>query len=153
MGIVGALERMTTAEKQAIANAITSKNVPASVNDTNTVLAQKIGQIVTGKRWASGTGMTVPVTWGNFEIRGLNFTPRIVIVHATYTISFEPYYWFKFYDPDDMTLHGCTVQYANNTLSLPTGNYRNPITIYPDGFSGNVGYGTISYEFKWKAYE
>ncbi|MFD3261849.1 hypothetical protein ACE3MQ_24935 [Paenibacillus lentus] len=152
-GVVGLLERMTTAEKQAIANAITSKNVPASANDSNAALANKIGQIVTGKRWASGSGMTVPGTRGNFEIRGLNFTPRVVIVHATYTSSFEPYYWFKLYDPDDMTLHGCTVEYYGRTFNFPTGDYRNPITIHPDGFSGNIGYGTISYEFNWKAYE
>lgn len=48
-GVLGVLERMTTAEKQAIANAITSKGVTASANDTNTVLAQKIGQISTSK--------------------------------------------------------------------------------------------------------
>ncbi|MFD3258214.1 phage tail protein [Paenibacillus lentus] len=46
-GIVGALERMTTAEKQAIAAAITGKGVAASASDTNTVLAQKIGSIQT----------------------------------------------------------------------------------------------------------
>ncbi|MGG3307442.1 hypothetical protein ABER23_08440 [Paenibacillus lautus] len=47
-GITGLLERMTTAEKQAIADAITVKGVAASVNDANTVLANKIGQIGTG---------------------------------------------------------------------------------------------------------
>ncbi|WP_218571211.1 phage tail protein [Paenibacillus oralis] len=57
-GLVGALERMTTAEKQAIATAISNKGVAANVNDSNTVLAQKIGQIVTGKRFASGTAIS-----------------------------------------------------------------------------------------------
>ncbi|MNW46023.1 Phage tail fiber repeat protein [compost metagenome] len=54
-GVVGALERMTTAEKQALAAEITAKGVPASVADSNALLAQKIGQIITGKRFTSGT--------------------------------------------------------------------------------------------------
>lgn len=47
-GIQGLLERMTTAEKQAIADAITAKGVPASLSDSNSVLAQKIRQITQG---------------------------------------------------------------------------------------------------------
>lgn len=47
-GIIGLLERMTTAEKLAIVNAITGKGVAASVSDSNTVLANKISQIPTG---------------------------------------------------------------------------------------------------------
>jgi len=55
-GIVGTLERMTPAEKQAFADAITAKGVPASVNDSNTLLAQKIQQIFQSVREAIQIG-------------------------------------------------------------------------------------------------
>lgn len=57
-GIVGSLERMTTAEKQSIVNAITSKGVPASINDSNAVLAQKIGQITAAKYGSQDVNMS-----------------------------------------------------------------------------------------------
>ncbi|MFD3259980.1 hypothetical protein ACE3MQ_15335 [Paenibacillus lentus] len=61
-GIVGALERMTTAEKQAIAAAITGKGVAATTSDTNTVLVQKIGQIATGSAaWVDFSSGSVTV--------------------------------------------------------------------------------------------
>ncbi|TYA10939.1 hypothetical protein FRY98_24530 [Paenibacillus faecis] len=92
-GLVGALERMTTAEKQGIADAITGKGVPASVNDLNTVLAQKIGQIKLGSLYATGTatvsntntleftrhdGVVVPMKY--LQVSGLNFLPKTLLV-------------------------------------------------------------------------
>ncbi|MGV2806568.1 hypothetical protein GNF85_23800, partial [Clostridium perfringens] len=47
---------MTTADKQDIATAITNKGVAASVNDSNTVLAQKIQQIFQSTREAIQIG-------------------------------------------------------------------------------------------------
>lgn len=55
LGIQGMLERMTQVEKQNFATAITDKGVPASANDSNTVLANKIGQIPTGVKIARGS--------------------------------------------------------------------------------------------------
>lgn len=64
-GIVGLLERMTPAEKKAFADAITAKGVPASVSDTNTVLANKISQISTGRRtWVSKKSQAVYIPLG-----------------------------------------------------------------------------------------
>lgn len=78
-GIQGILERMTTAEKQAIANAISGKGVPASVNDSNTVLANKIGQIVTGKRFVIGTVTTPSGSSGT--VTGIPFAIRNIIMY------------------------------------------------------------------------
>lgn len=80
-GLRGALERMTTAEKQAFADAITGKGIAASVEDSNIVLAQKIGQIVTGKKFATGT--TLP-TNGFVIVTGLTFVPKIVLFRANF---------------------------------------------------------------------
>lgn len=92
-GVQGILERMTTAEKQGIADAITGKGVPASVNDLNTVLAQKIGQIKLGSLYATGTatvsntntleftrhdGVVVPMKY--LQVSGLNFLPKTLLV-------------------------------------------------------------------------
>lgn len=44
--------------KSSIATAITGKGVAASGDDTFSTLATKIGQISTGKKWASGTAVT-----------------------------------------------------------------------------------------------
>lgn len=85
-GIQGLLERMTTSEKQDIVNAITAKGIPASINDSNTVLAQKIGQIEkrqyykqTYPTFESGSAGTIDVT--------VPFTPKIISVYAQSTIT------------------------------------------------------------------
>ncbi|MNI54147.1 hypothetical protein D3C73_1090290 [compost metagenome] len=49
-GVQGILERLTSADRDAIISAIVSKGVAASAADSNALLAQKIGQIVTGAR-------------------------------------------------------------------------------------------------------
>lgn len=74
-GIVGALERMTTAEKQAIANAITGKGVVASASDTNAILAQKIGQITTQLKQASGNASGSH----SLEVNNLDFNPMVIM--------------------------------------------------------------------------
>src|SRR5690606_534763 len=80
--------------KTAVANAITAKGVPASPTETFASLADKIGQISTGKKWASGTstpttdaylftyadGQTVNLR--RVFVTGLNFTPNIVIIYS-----------------------------------------------------------------------
>lgn len=72
-GVQGILERMTTPEKQDIANAITGKGIAASVNDSNSVLAQKIGQIVTGKQFTTGSKVGDGTNW--VKVTGLPFKP------------------------------------------------------------------------------
>ena len=66
--------------KNSIATAITGKGVSASGSDTFTALANKIGQIVTGKKWASGTAVTD--TSRKITITGLEFNPSFIIWDA-----------------------------------------------------------------------
>ena len=78
----GALEELFTFAndgKTLIANAITAKGVPADPTETFTSLAAKIGQISTGKKWASGT-YNVPKD-GATITESLEFHPTIVIVY------------------------------------------------------------------------
>ncbi|KOR88785.1 hypothetical protein [Paenibacillus solani] len=96
-GITGLLERMTTAEKQAIANAITGKGVAASVNDTNTVLANKIGQIKTELKSASGSLTVQSVDNYPYQVTNLAFKPVLIVAHvylrigSTYTATTRGY--------------------------------------------------------------
>ncbi|SMF72357.1 Phage tail fibre repeat-containing protein [Paenibacillus uliginis N3/975] len=95
-GVTGLLERMTTAEKRVIANAITGKGVAASANDTNTVLANKIGLIQTTK-YASGS---LYASEGRVYVSGVGFRPKMIKLYGDYYNS-ESYFTvcFLFDDP------------------------------------------------------
>lgn len=67
--------------KTAVANAVTAKGVAASPSDTFPVLATKIGQISTGKKWASG--VTTSDAVGRIDIGGLAFKPSFIIVASS----------------------------------------------------------------------
>lgn len=86
LGIIGTLERMTTAEKQAIVNAITAKGIPASINDSNTALAQKIGQIEKRQYFTQTYPTFEPGSDGVIDVT-VPFTPKIISVHAQSAIS------------------------------------------------------------------
>ena len=73
--------------KTGIANAVTAKGVPASPSDTFSALADKIGQINTGKKWASGTVSDVN---SKFTVNNLDFKPSVVIL---YSITPNPQYY------------------------------------------------------------
>lgn len=81
--------------KTAVANAITAKGVTASPTDTFPTLATKIGQINTGKKWASGTLSNPGVLQEDFKqndaytpyiqaypltVGNLAFRPRTVVI-------------------------------------------------------------------------
>lgn len=76
-----ALEAFQSANdgKTVVANAVTAKGVSASPSDTFATLANKIGQIPTGKKWATGSISGS----NNFSITGLSFTPTVIILTST----------------------------------------------------------------------
>lgn len=80
-GISGTLERMTTSEKQSIANQITAKGVRATTSDSNAVLAQKIGMIETTK-YARGS---VYASEGRVNVSGVAFRPKMVKLYGQYS--------------------------------------------------------------------
>ena len=87
--------------KTQIANAITAKGVSASPTETFASLAEKIGQISTGKKWASGTiNPYTPKT--TITVNDLSFTPSIIIIQLresdTTSSLYDTYYW-KIYTP------------------------------------------------------
>ena len=80
--------------KMDIANAITGMGVVASENDTFAILAEKIGQIVSGKKWAQVTATTnsntkrfiqddgLNVGLRYIEANGLEFDPSVILCFA-----------------------------------------------------------------------
>lgn len=62
--------------KIAVSDAVTAKGVAASPTDTFSALATKIGQISTGKKFATGTATST--NSNNIAVTGLSFKPRIV---------------------------------------------------------------------------
>jgi hypothetical protein len=142
--------------KTGIANAVTAKGVAASPSDTFATLATKIGQISTGKKFASGS-FSAPYTndrWSvDVNITGLDFTPREILI---YTASYTNYEnratrSFKRYS---QAL--ATIKVANNTL-LNTFSYSavtasgTDITVYSGlgnyGTPWSVGYGYFNTVF------
>jgi hypothetical protein len=86
--------------KTAVANAVTAKGVTASPSDTFPALATKIGQISTGKKFATGTTVSSSATTAferltaativslpSVTVTGLGFTPQIVMVSDGSTLS------------------------------------------------------------------
>ncbi|GIO33730.1 hypothetical protein J2TS6_48710 [Paenibacillus albilobatus] len=86
-GIQGTLERLTTTDRNAIIAAIVSKGVAAYESDSNAVLAQKIGQIITGKRFNYGD-IRIPSN-GVITVSGLAYKPSFFIwVLSSYDFGF-----------------------------------------------------------------
>ena len=85
--------------KTAVANAVTAKGVSASPTDTFSVLATKIGQINTGKRFASGELQAIR----DINITGLGFRPSVVFLRQGNTSS-NPWttvpWIYQVYNPD-----------------------------------------------------
>lgn len=78
--------------KTQIANAITAKGVSASPTETFASLAAKIGQISTGKKWASGAVQSSPnfsniflssgstINIYTIQVSGLSFRPSYILI-------------------------------------------------------------------------
>lgn len=122
--------------KIAVANAIVGKSVSASNSDTFATLANKIGQINTGKKYASGTLVVsnnkynyktsdTPREFNYAEVRGLNFEPSLIVIYGAHI------YGNKTYNTPHITIH------CNDSAGL--GKYRIPFKSIVTG-CGTAGF-------------
>lgn len=147
--VEGALSELFTSVsdgKTVVAAAITDKGISASGSDTFSQLAGKIGQINTGKKWASGNGTGIATT---FTVTGLDFTPTIVLIDWRYDSASSNIYrqtnisalfnneYMKYY----------YMRYAGAGSQMATGA---EITISSGGFTGTCING---YPYQWIAIE
>jgi hypothetical protein len=138
--------------KTAVANAITAKGVSASPSETFASLAAKIGQISTGKKWASGTvsrsatNNNVYNKWDNSQamynytvtVTGLDFTPSLIFVFEKTptgaSAMFAVYYRDWNDDTRDAAVWGSgfykipDTDVGFGTFKLPVGNNSSPNT-------------------------
>ena len=154
--------------KNTIASAITGKGVPASGSDTFPVLAQKIGQIYQGKKYASGN-VQRPGNDPKLIIAGLSFTPSLVRVKATllYNNNLDRQSLFVLTDMtiqniSDSTTYGGVYVYGSSgkTSTAPllkdSQNFQITGRINTDGFQvipNSYTTDTWKYSFDWEAYE
>ena len=132
--------------KTGIANAVTAKGVAASPTDTFATLATKIGQINTGKRYASGivTSSTTTLTFrdkNDYDISeyyvnvsyNFGFAPRYIIVSTAGVFTIYSYSRFFREDQNDvycLMYDGVSMEYYqhsniivnSNGFQLPFGN-------------------------------
>ncbi|MEF2968371.1 hypothetical protein V3851_23650 [Paenibacillus sp. M1] len=128
--------------KSAVAAAITGKGVAASGSDTFAQLATKIGQIVTGKKYASGiTAATYSGNNYNLVVTGLSFKPSIVIYYSAVNyfglgVSVESIFGVGF-----------------SLKTGPSDVYERPAVTYSNGGFVIEKINTASSEIKWIAFE
>ena len=137
--------------KTAIATAVTAKGVTASPADTFPVLATKIGQINTGKRFATGTLTDSYINYANkyyttkdtntvyfssFDVSGLAFKPTIIMIimdglfYTSVNTNVAQYAGYHYVD-----VTGTSVRLINNA-SIGATSFSLPV--YFNGTKANV---------------
>ncbi|ASN68302.1 putative tail fiber protein [uncultured Caudovirales phage] len=137
--------------KNTFASNLTSKGQSSSGSDTLNNLINKIVNINTGRKWATGTQRST--TDSALEIQGLNFEPTIVIVinawesSTSYDLAVAIY--FK-------GIHGTSINYEDVDLRYSSGTEKWSQGKYT--ISG-YGYCTVKYiggsnvQYRWIAIE
>ncbi|MBE2923898.1 hypothetical protein HPJ95_05045 [Anoxybacillus flavithermus] len=134
--------------KKQIANAITAKGVSASPTETFASLAAKIGQISTGKKWASGT---VSVTSNVYlVVTGLTFKPSHVIV-MQYNSRRGAYARYGSDGYADNGVFYTNVEGTNQVGEQPTRSVYAEAT--SNTFTITVANSSITGNFSWIAFE
>jgi hypothetical protein len=149
--------------KTAVANAITAKGVSASPSETFASLAAKIGQISTGKKWASGTASstssTTAFTFPNgttqnqyfISVNGLSFNPSMILVYCITNNGISACFPEDVYSPNGevrvIMLTYSTINYITNT----NWSFKSTGVLGTGSFIMPVWYANSSY--KWFAFE
>jgi len=123
--------------KTAIANAVTAKGVPSSPGDTFPVLANKIGLIETGVKFASGTGTSTGSASSEFEYVGYatkSSRPTLTITGLT----FKPKKILMYYD------NGAQVYMTEYVEGV---DFRYPKTIRTSAY-GDANLSTTNFNYK-----
>jgi len=146
--IVGAVNELFTNVsdgKSLVGGAITDvdPNVVIPTDPTFQDLADGVGNISTGKKFASGTVASDK----ELTISGLSFRPKLIYIYFSYTDKYE--FVYNEYTTNNLgdyvwgfNLSGTYVRNAGTSL-----------TVYDDGFSVNLVYGTSATNRNWIAFE
>jgi len=126
------LQTKTQTVKNTLATNLTAKGQPTVGTESLTALANKVASVNTGKKWASGSGLSV--SGGELSIRTLAFRPNFIIANGTSNNSFAIY---------------------KNGYCMTGATGQNPVvssgTMYADGFDISTVFGAGTYD--WIAFE
>lgn len=149
--------------KTTVATAVTAKGVTASPTDTFSTLATKIGQISTGKKWASGTAtssagtatFTYAATTGTgvfykITVTGLTFKPSVIYIEgASYNLTYSEINADLRY-PKTIKMHTT----VNDLGTYANWNFKGDVSTASVTSTGFVmPYNASSVAVKWIAYE
>jgi hypothetical protein len=135
--------------KTAVASAVTAKGVSASPADTFAALATKIGQISTGKKWASGNVSFSSASLTDYILSAnLGFIPSFVKMRYSNTEgSFYQSYRINYTSVGGTTqAHNDGTGGSSNRLDINPFDGTNKLMVKTGLYSGN-------YTVKWEAYE
>lgn len=154
--VTGAINELFTSAndgKNLVANAVTNKGVVASASDTFSLLATKIGEISTGKKFAQSPSIIIlPRYKSSFTVNNLDFEPSLVIMNIwnvskdtgrTINGSDKYYYYLSptirlRYSPDSVSVGKMSIQVRQGGFTTE---------VDPSPSSDDDTY------FTWKAYE
>jgi hypothetical protein len=161
--------------KRTIATNLTNKGTSANATESLQALANKIANVNTGKKWASGTIPSSPIVSGYdggglagswdpalggqidiYGVSGLSFTPGYIFIWG---LDGSGQFYYRFYNKDIPSVSYVYVYSANNnpygnpTLSPITARYHGNIYVYNGGFKFKHGYGQVLYLSNYIAIE
>ncbi|MCG1029320.1 hypothetical protein J5S49_13565 [Virgibacillus halodenitrificans] len=145
-GAMGELFTNVSNGKSLVGGAITDvdPNVVIPTDPAFQQLADGIGQISTGKKWASGVATSVG---GKVKVTGLNFKPSSVTARWENAQASEQGH-FSYYMEDQGVSTPISVMIWNPNQGIQPAN----ATMYNDGFEISVGSPT-SLDYYWIAFE
>uniref|UniRef100_A0A7U3YCV5 Uncharacterized protein n=1 Tax=Geobacillus sp. (strain Y4.1MC1) TaxID=581103 RepID=A0A7U3YCV5_GEOS0 len=128
--------------KRTMATNLTNKGVSASTTESLKALADKIANVNTGKKWASGT--VTSDSSGKFQVTGLSFTPSFFIAigdsATNQGISIGVTKWWPYHSGE---LFSNGVNFAIN--------FNGNVAFLSNGFMGQASGPGIT--IKWYAFE
>lgn len=156
------------AVKTDLAKSVTSKGVVTSPNDAFEVIAEKVGQIPLGKKFASGTGLTSASAMSGFlyasagtafamrylEVSGLNFKPSTILIIGSSINLFSFYTELPNTIKKNVVVTGSyPVDSASMSLYTASVNSGSAYVTESGFLLPTAGTGTASQTVTWIAYE
>lgn len=148
------LQSKTQTIKNTLATNLTNKGQVSTGTETLTALVNKVANVNTGKKFASGSTNTIPNTNRRVEVRNLTFRPSLIVVEEP---SLGDEYGSSrkvFVESRDSYASG--IVYYGSDQTGPRAIFTNYWAVYADGFLTDMWYtnaGSTAYPVNWWAYE
>lgn len=154
------MQTKTQTIKNTLATNLTNKGQSSTGTETLTALVNKVANVATGKKWASGTALTggaqlsftksdgTSFTRYPLTVTGLDFTPRVILLYRD--VGFKSSVPDVVFNRDRIDDNGRSLVsvFSNNMHTILTGNaYANSGTFQVPAYT------FADTQFSWFAYE